>query len=529
MFDLVIRGALIADGTGGDLFSADVAVKDGRIARIGTDLGEGARVIDGSGQVLSPGFIDMHTHMDLELLRDKKPDAKIRQGVTTDLIGQDGLGAAPVSPENRKLLADILSGLNGVIDDEKWSWGSFGEYLAALEKTGLPNNVATLVSQGPVRIEAMGMDERPPTERELDIQRALVREAMEEGAFGLSSGLIYPPCPYADESELTELNREVAAFDGIFVVHQRDEGYYLSRSFDEICGISRRSGVRLHVSHLQAYGRVNWPIMDEVLAKADAFLDEGGEVTWDRYPYLAGCTTLTAVLPTWTFNEGTDALIANLTDSAYRRKIHADFALGLDVWHNRQISVGWDNIIVTAVRLDRNKWMEGLSCQAIADEQGKNPVDAVCDLLAEEKLAVTMISFYGSEDVLRKVLSHRRATVGSDGIYGGRPHPRLYGSYPKFVREYVRERGVFTLQEGIRKITSFPAKILGIADRGVVREDGWADLVLFNPDTIGDRATYEEPEQYPEGVSRVFVNGTEVVSPSGTCGNLPGKVLRKGK
>lgn len=529
MYDIVIKGAQIADGTGGELFRADVALKDGRIAHVGGGPAEAARVIDGTGQVLCPGFIDMHTHMDLELLRDKKPDAKIRQGVTTDLIGQDGLGAAPVSQRNRKLLADILSGLNGVIDDEKWSWGSFGEYLAALEKTGLPNNVAALVSQGPVRIEAMGMDERPPTERELDVQRALVREAMEEGAFGLSSGLIYPPCPYAGRSELTEINREVAAFDGIFVVHQRDEGYYLSRSFDEVCEISRRSGARLHVSHLQAYGRVNWPIMDEVLAKADAFLGEGGKVTWDRYPYLAGCTTLTAVLPTWTFNEGTGALIANLTDPAYRKKIHADFAKGLDVWHNRQISVGWDNIIVTAVRQGSNKWMEGLSCQAIADRQGKNPVDAVCDLLAEENLAVTMISFYGSEDVLRKVLSHPCATVGSDGIYGGRPHPRLYGTYPKFLREYVRESGTFTLAEAVKKITSFPAEILGLTGRGVIKEGNWADLVLFNPETVGDRATYDEPEQYPEGISRVFVNGAEAVSPEGATGKLPGRVLRKGK
>jgi len=329
--------------------------------------------------------------------------------------------------------------------------------------------------------------------------------------------------------ELADLNREVAAFDGIFVVHQRDEGYHLSRSFDEICEISRRSGVRLHVSHLQAYGRVNWPIMDEVLAKADAFLKEGGSVTWDRYPYLAGCTTLTAVLPTWTFNEGTEALIANLTDPAYRKRIHEEFGKGLDMWHNRQISVGWENIIVTAVHCERNRWMEGLSCRAIADRQGKNPVDAVCDLLAEEKLAVTMISFYGSEDVLRKVLSHPCATVGSDGIYGGRPHPRLYGSFPRFLRQYVRESRTFTLEEAVRKITSFPAKVLGLRDRGTVEEGKWADLVLFDPETVGDRATYEEPELYPEGIRSVLLNGVEVAGAGGTTGKLPGRVLRKGR
>ena len=251
-----------------------------------------------------------------ELLRESR---RQNPPVTTDLIGQDGLGP-PLHAGNRKLLADILSGLNGVIDDEKWSWGSFGEYLSALEKTGLPNNVAALLSQGPVRIEAMGMDERPPTEREIDVQRALIREAMEEGAFGLSSGLIYPPCPYAGRSELTEINREVAAFDGIFVVHQRDEGYYLSRSFDEVCEISRRSGARLHVSHLQAYGRVNWPIMDEVLAKADAFLGEGGRSPGTDTPYLAWLHHQTAVLPTWTLTRVPGALIANLTDPPTGRK-----------------------------------------------------------------------------------------------------------------------------------------------------------------------------------------------------------------
>ena len=527
MLDTVIRGALVVDGTGSEPFSADVGLKNGKIVRVGEASEEAATVVDASGLALCPGFIDMHTHMDLELLREKKPEAKILQGVTTDLLGQDGLGAAPVSAKNRKLLADILSGLNGILGDEQWTWGSFGDYLNALDGCGLPNNAAVLVSQGPVRIEAMGMEERRPTGAELDMQRALVREAMEEGAFGLSSGLIYPPCPYADTEELIELNREVAAFDGIFVVHQRDEGYHLSRSFEEVCTISRRSGARLHVSHLQAYGKVNWPIMDEVLEKAERFLEEGGEVTWDRYPYLAGCTTLTAVLPTWTFNEGTGALIENLVNPAYRKKIHDEFTKGLDVWHNRQISVGWENIVVTAVHLEGNRWMEGLSCREIAERQGKNPIDAVCDLLSEEKLAVTMISFYGSEDVLRKVLSHRRATVGSDGIYGGRPHPRLYGSYPRFLRQYVREERVFSLQEGVRKLTSFPARILGISDRGRIAEGCWGDLVLFDPARIADRATYEEPELPPEGISGVFVNGVRAVDERGATGSLPGRVLRK--
>jgi N-acyl-D-amino-acid deacylase len=267
--------------------------------------------------------------------------------------------------------------------------------------------------------------------------------------------------------------------------------------------------------------------MDVVLKKAEEYIASGHSVTWDRYPYLAGCTTLTAVLPTWAFSEGTGALIKNLTEPGFRARIHEEFTKGLDVWHNRQISVGWDNIRVTSVQLEKNRWMEGVSCRAIADAQGKNPIDAVCDLLAEEKLAVTMISFYGSDDVLQKVLSHPQATVGSDGIYGGRAHPRLYGAYPKFLKEYVREKAVFTLPEAVRKITSFPAEILGITDRGLLKKGCWADVVLFDPDTIADTATYDDPEQYPAGIPYVFVNGEPVVNQSKYTGATPGKVLRK--
>jgi N-acyl-D-amino-acid deacylase len=373
----------------------------------------------------------------------------------------------------------------------------------------------------------MGMDERDAGASELSSMKKLVKDTMEAGAFGFSTGLIYPPCTYGNTQELIELNKVVADMDGIFVVHQRDEGYHLLRSFDEVVRISKESGVHLHISHLQAYGKVNWHIMDEVLQKADAFINEGGKISWDRYPYLAGSTVLTAVLPPWVFNEGPAALVENLKKAEYRARIHAEFEKGLDVWHNRQISVGWENIIVNAVQLEKNRWMEGKSCEAIASELGKNPIDMVCDLLAEENLAVTMISFYGSDDVLEKVLSHPHATVGSDGIYGGKPHPRLFGAYPRFIEQYVRIKEVFALPEAIRKITGFPAAILGLTDRGVIEEGCWADLVIFDSDRIRDAATYEDPEHYPEGISYVFVNGELVLEQGRMTGHYPGTVLRK--
>lgn len=528
MHDYVLRNVQLVDGTGSEPQWLDVGIKDGRIAEIGVTVADGAVEIDGNGLVASPGFIDMHSHGDLEYLRNPS-DVKIRQGVTTELLGQDGLGVAPVANKDKGLLASLTAGLLGTLPSEEWTWNSLEEYMFRLSAHGLPNNVAILLSHGPIRIATIGMADRQATAKELKEMKALVRENMEAGAYGLSTGLIYPPCSYADTEELVELNQEVAARGGIFVVHQRDEGYYLTRSFAEVTQIARLTGVHLHISHLQAYGKVNWRLMDSVLEQANKFLAEGGKVTWDRYPYLAGCTVLTAVLPTWTLAEGTQALVRNLKDPNYRARIHEEFKKGLDVWHNRQISVGWENIVISAVTKPENKWMEGKDCQTLANELGKNPIDFVCDLLAEEELAVTMISHYGSPQVLEKVLTHPQATLGTDGIYCGRPHPRLYGSYPKFLREFVFEKKLLTLPEAIRKITALPASILGLKERGLIKEGYWADLVLWDPKTIRDKADYNEPVQYSEGIEYVFVNGEMVVEKGRYTGKLPGRVLRKGR
>ncbi|MFZ5918942.1 MAG: N-acyl-D-amino-acid deacylase family protein [Chloroflexota bacterium] len=527
MYDYLIHNVSIVDGTGAEPFAGDVAIKGGRIVALGALEGAGQRFIDGSGLVAAPGFIDMHSHTDLAYLNKQPPEAKIRQGITTELLAQDGLGVAPVSDDNVELLSELTAGLLGPLPGEYWTWRSFEAYLQALERRGLPNNAAVLASHGPVRIMALGMDDRPARPDELGHMRALVREALDNGAFGLSTGLIYPPCSYGPTDELVALNQEVAAHDGLFVVHQRDEGYRIERAFEEVTLVARRSRVRLHVSHLQAYGQANWPKIDAVLERADAFLREGGVVTWDRYPYLAGCTVLSAVLPPWTFAEGTRALVGNLMRPEFRARIRQDFAKGLEVWNNRSVSVGWRNIVVSAVNSEKNRWMEGRDCADLARTCGKDAIDLVCDLLAEENLAVTMISFYGSEQVLEKVLTHPQATVGSDGIFGGRPHPRLYGAFPRFLKEFVRQRRLLSLPQAIRQTTAFPAQILGLTDRGLLRPGFWADMVLFDPDAIGDTATYEEPMQYPTGLPYVFVNGELAVDGGVFTGNLAGKVLRK--
>jgi N-acyl-D-amino-acid deacylase len=527
MYDCLIKNAQILDGTGAPAFPGDLGIHDGRLVALGSLGDEARRILDAAGLVAAPGFIDMHSHTDLQFFGDEPPQAKIRQGITTELLAQDGLGVAPIDDESLALLSELTAGLLGALPLERWIWRSFDDYLQALDRRGLPNNAAVLASHGPLRILAMGMANRPASPAEMATMDGLLQQALDAGAFGLSTGLIYPPCSYGPTEELVDLNRRVAACGGIFVAHQRDEGYLIEKAFDEVTHVARQSGVHLHVSHLQAYGRVNWPTMDRVLEKAEAFRAESGRVTWDRYPYLAGCTVLSAVLPQWTLSEGTQALVENLTRPGFRARIRADFAQGLDVWNNRAISVGWSNIIVSAVHSAKNRWMEGRSCADLAAALSKDPIDFVCDLLAEENLAVTMISFYGSDEVLNRVLSHPQATVGSDGIFGGRPHPRLHGAYPRFLKEFVRERKLLSLPQAIHKITAFPASILGLTDRGALREGFWADVVLFDPAQVADTATYEEPEQAPLGLPYVLVNGEVVVDNGAFTGQLPGRALRK--
>jgi N-acyl-D-amino-acid deacylase len=529
MFDHVIKGVTIIDGTGAPAYLADVGVSDGRIAAIGDlSAAESASVIDGTGKTLCPGFIDMHSHTDLEFFKDKAPDAKVRQGVTTELLGQDGLGTAPISAADRPLMAGLVAGLLGKWPEGQWQWESFAEYLAALKGRGLPNNVAVLASHGPLRIAAMGMADKLAGREEIRKTQRELEVCLEDGAAGFSTGLIYPPCSYCDTEELIELNRVMASHGGPFVVHQRDEGFGLTHSFAEVSHIAKSAGVPLHVSHLQAYGQRNWPLMESVLTEADRLLAEGVTVTWDRYPYLAGSTVLTAVLPAWTLSQGTAALIKNLKDPAYRNLVKAEYSKGLDVWHNRSISVGWGKVVVSAVTLTHNKWMEGKSCQEIADTLGLDPVDFIMDILAEESLAVTMISHYGSEEVLARVLGHPQATVGSDGIFGGRPHPRLYGTFPRFLRRFAMDNGTLTPESAVRKITGFPAEILGLKKRGLIRQGYHADLVLLNWSTLKDNATYEEPHQYSSGVEYVFVNGVPVVNAGVAGSELPGQVLKRG-
>jgi len=528
-FDVIIRNGQVIDGTGQPGRAADVGINGDKIAAVGNlAAATGGRVIDAANRVVCPGFIDTHSHSELALLAAVPPEPKIRQGVTTELLGQDGLSVAPIRPENRKYLREPLLGLLGDHGVE-WDWVSFSEYLDRLAARGLPVNAASLVPHGAVRMDVLGMENRPATDDELRQMQRLLARTLEAGGFGLSTGLIYSPCTYADTREFVALNETVAAHGGVFVIHVRNESDRLVESMAEAIDIARQAGVALHVSHLKACGRANWGKLKEVLALFDAASAAGLDITCDQYPYTAGCTVLTAILPPWTLAGGTEQLLARLRDAGTREKIQADLRQRWPSSDNRSLSVGWENIMIASVTTEANKWMEGQMLAAIADRLGMTPAEAVFDILLAENAVVTMVLFQGSEEDVKEGLRHPLTIVATDGIYGrGKPHPRLHGTYPRVLGKYVREEKVLPPEEAIRKMTSLPARRLGLADRGVLAPGKCADIVVFDPATVIDRATYTDPFLPPLGIEYVLVNGEVAVAGGGFTGVLAGRVLRKG-
>jgi N-acyl-D-amino-acid deacylase len=516
-FDLVIRNAKIIDGSGNPWYKADIGVADERIAKIGR-IDDGRHVIDGEGLVAAPGFIDTHSHSDLLLISEPEAMQKTMQGVTTEMVGQDGLGEAPISDETLDDWRKYLSGLNGDPDIE-WNWRSFKGYLDALNEARTAPNVAALVGHGNLRLLAMGMENRAPTQSELGEMKRLLSQSMMEGAFGLSTGLIYPPCVYADTTELKQLCSVTAAHGGIFVVHMRNEGDRLLESIDEVAGIGRDSRVHVHVSHFKVSGERNWGKVGDALAKIEAYRSEGIEFTVDQYPYIAGSTFLSSLLPVSAHEGGTERMLARLQDPSERKLIRDQIA------ESRGLDWGWDNIMVTSVGSDANKIHEGLGLGEIARRRGEDPVEALFNVILEEENAATMVSFSMSEDDVRTVMRSPLQMVCTDGIVLGKPHPRAYGSFPRVLGRYVRE-GTIRLEEAIRKMTSLPTQTLGIRDRGLLKPGMYADITIFDPDKVIDKATYQDPIQFPEGIDYVIVNGTVTVENGVHTGKRAGRVLK---
>lgn len=525
MHDLLILGARVIDGSGSPWFWADVAVDGDQISAVGRLAGAAARhSIQADGRILSPGFIDMHTHSDLQPLVNPTHECKLYQGVTTDVIGHDGLGLAPVTPETREILQEQLAAWNGLPDFER-DWTTLTEYLDHFDG-GSSVNVASFASQGTVRMAVMGMDNREPSADEMARMKAIIDQCMREGAIGLSTGLTYAPCMYAGDDELVELCQVIRPYQGFYCPHHRNYGSEALTGYHDSIEIGRRADVPVHLTHCHLSFEINQGRVGELISMIDRARAEGVEVTMDAYPYLAGQTYLHAFLPSWTHEGGVGATLARLRAPESRARIQHELeVLGSDGMQG--VPLGWEMITIGGILGDHDPAVIGMSLPAAAARAGKPAFDFFADLLLETRLGVSGLAFFGIEEHVQAIMQHPAHVLGSDGILvGGQPHPRGWGSHTRFLSHYVRDLGLLSWEEGIRKLTSAPARRIGSLDRGLIRPGFKADLTLFDPDALRATATYEQPRSPAEGVSHVIVNGLQVLKAGQPTGATPGRALR---
>ena len=525
MLDVMLRGGTVIDGTGAPMVRADVGIAGDTITEVG-DLGSAwvRQIVDCSGLYVAPGFIDMHSHYDLRLFTEPEAPAKIRQGVTCDLLGQDGISVAPISERNIPQVREQLSGLLGN-PDITWSWRSVQDYLGALDgKIGM--NVAYLVPHGALRWEVMGFEARQPTARELDAMRGLLRDSLQAGGVGFSTGLIYPPCCFADQEELTRLNEVTAREGGFLVVHMRSESDFVLEALQEMIAVSRDSGAPLHLSHFKASGRANWPKLARMIELIEARRAAGQDITCDQYPYEAGSTMLGALLPPWAHDGGQAKVLERLADRATREKMRAEIeATEISRWENFTQQAGYEGILITSLNSEKNRPAIGKTVADIARLWAKPPAEVVFDLLLEERMGVTMVIFSQSEANVALAMRASFQMVGSDGILGGKPHPRVFGTFPRVLGRYVRERKLLTWEDAIHRMTGKPAARLRFPDRGRIAPGMKADLTVFDPATVVDRGTYQNPTPPPDGIAYVFVNGKLACERGQITGALAGRAL----
>ncbi len=531
----VIRGGTIFDGGGGDPFPADVRVDGtGVVREIAAHLtpSEGEEVIDAAGRAVSPGFVDMHSHSDLYTFVREGEGAplgdapKLLQGCTAQVFGQDGISAAPVGDHDVDDFATYISSLDGFLEPARWSWRSFGDYLGDLRRHS-STRVAGLIGHSTLRRFVMGMENRPPREDELDSMRDVLDQSMRAGAVGLSTGLVYVPAAYAGTEEMVALCEVVARHGGRFFVHVRSESDRVIEATAEVLEVARRSGVHLHYSHIKTAGRANWHRAGRILEMIDEYRRQGVVVTSDVHPYTAGSTTANVLLPPWVLEGGVDEAIRRLHDPAVRQRAREQLLHDTTSWDNWwAFSDGWTGLRIAGAEVPDivgQSFSDVIADAGIADPHSQAAFDLIFDLLAAQRLKVSLISFNNVESNVARFMGQPFCCIGSDALinHGGHPHPRLYGTFPRVLGRYVRELNALSLPDAVRAMTSRAADAIGRPDLGRLEVGARADLALFDPATVIDRATYEEPRLPPVGVPRVWVGGRPVVVDGRLAGQVP--------
>jgi N-acyl-D-amino-acid deacylase len=526
MLDFVIRGCVVIDGTGAPPRRADVGLSGDEIAWVGRGSQRARVAVNADGLVLCPGFIDAHSHTDYLLLANPLAQSKVMQGVTTEVGGNCGFSPVPADEED-------------VVQFRRWldrfglslSWSSLAEFFSLLGRVGIAINFASLAGHGTIRARIMGRGDFSPSAARMRKMKELLASELSEGALGISTGLAYVPGCFAQTSEIIELARVAAQMGGIYATHMRDEGARLIEAVEEAIEIGRETGIRVQISHLKAAGKQNWGKVRQALAMIGEARRDGVDVAADQYPYTASCAGLNAILPGWVREGGARAMIARLKDPAARRRIAREIAS-----RSRKAASAWQDIHVSRVYSDENRRFEGRTIASISKTLRRTPLDAVCDLLVADEGATEMVRASMCERDVEHVMRHPWVMFGSDAsalafegpLSEGKPHPRGFGTFPRILGHFVRERKVLPLEEAVRKMTSLPASRFGLVDRGAIRPGMKADLVLFDPDAIGDEVTYAGPVKAPRGIHSVWVNGVRVVK-RGELIRRQGRIGREGK
>jgi N-acyl-D-amino-acid deacylase len=525
-FDLVIKDGLVYDGLGNPGLVTDIGISRDLIKYLGKiSYSRGRAVLEARGLAVAPGFIDVHDHSDVQLLVNPKAESAVHQGITTTISGNCGSSPFPIADEIFEQEKDSLKKRYEI----DLTWRDIRGFFSRIEEKGIALNYGTLIGQGAIRGAAMGFNDRAPKPAELEKMKALVSENLKNGALGLSSGLEYTPGSFAQPDELVELCKIVALAGGVYATHMRDEGDTLIESLMETIDVAKKSGVSVQISHFKvAYPR-NWGKIDAAIVEIEEAKKDGVDIFCDRYPYIAGATSLDFNFPLWARQGTTEEFLSRLKDPYQDAKLRSYIA------EREKKLESWDKVVISYVLTEKNRKFEGKNILEASREAGKPPYEFMRDLLIEENDQVGIVIFMMKEENLTRILAHPLVGIGTDGEarapYGllgrGKPHPRVYGTFPRAIGKYVREEKLLKLEEMLKKMTSVPARRFGLQKRGVVRAENIADLVIFDPDKIIDKATWKEPHQYPAGVEYVLVNGEIVIDKGSHTGKLPGKILRK--